>query len=90
MPPMEVVEQVDGRWNRGAEIQQEMRDHDDIGFDADDFPSPVGVRVENPAAEPGVLDIWKVHGTEDGGFEFLRFRVVNALQIRNGLLLLVL
>jgi hypothetical protein len=67
-----------------------MSYHYDISLDSYDSPSPSSVRFNDPLAESGVFDIWKVHGAEHCGLKTLSVRVVEILEIRNGLLLLVL
>ena len=67
-----------------------MSDHHDISLDSDDAPSPSCVRFDDPFTESGVFDVWKVYGAENRGLKTLSFRIVEILEVRNGLLLLVL
>lgn len=62
-----------------------MCDHDDIGFGTNNAFGPADVWVNDPFSQGRILDIRKVPRAEDGGFKDIRFRIIDALQVRNGL-----
>lgn len=90
VPPVEIIEQVYRRGYRGREVQQQMRGHNDIGFDTDNGARPPDIRVDNPLPQPGRLDIREVVGEENGGFEMGRLWVVGGLDRVNRLLFMLL
>ena len=67
-----------------------MRDHDHISLGSDDAFGPPNVWVDDPFAQDWVLDIREVPGAEDGRLKDVRFRVVEILQVSDGLLLTIL
>ena len=67
-----------------------MCDHNDIGLNAHNSPSPADVRIDDPLTEEGILDIRFVNSAEYSDLEFIRFRIIEFLQISDSLLLLVL
>lgn len=88
--PMEIVEQIDGRWQGRARIEQQMSDHDHISLVAYDRAGPACIRLHDIVAEKYIFDVWQVHGAEDSRLKCVRFWVVEILEISNGLLFLVL
>lgn len=69
MPPVEVVEKVESRWNAGAEVGEKMCDHDHISFGTDDVLRPTHVWVDDPFAQNGVLEVRKVPRAEDSSLK---------------------
>jgi hypothetical protein len=67
-----------------------MRDHDDVGLDSDDCPSPTDVGVDDPSTKGGILDVRFIDGAEYSDFKLVRLRIVELLQISDCLLLLIL
>lgn len=69
MPPVEVVEKVQRRWNAGAEVGQEMCDHDHISLGPDKALCPFNIWINDPFAQHWVLDLRKVPRAEDGSLK---------------------
>jgi hypothetical protein len=67
-----------------------MRDHNDVGFNSHNSPSPTDVWVDDPSTEEGILDIRFIDGAEYGDFKLVRLRIIELLQISDCLLLLIL
>jgi hypothetical protein len=67
-----------------------MCDHNDIGFNAHNSPSPADVRINDPLAEEGILDIRFVNSAEYSDLKVIRFRIIEPFQVSDRLLLLVL
>jgi hypothetical protein len=67
-----------------------MRDHNDVGLNSDDGPSPTDVGVDDPSTEEGILDVRCIDSAEHGDFKLVRFRIVEFLQVSDCLLFLIL
>jgi hypothetical protein len=67
-----------------------MCDHNDIGLNAHNSPSPADIRIDDTLTEEGILDIRFVNSAEYSDLEFIRFRIIEFLQVSDRLLLLVL
>ena len=87
VPPLEVVEEVDCRGYARREVEEQMGEHDNVGVDAHDRTPPSHVRVYHVFSKGRVRDARVIYGYEDGGLEFVRFRVVELFHEGEGLLL---
>ena len=67
-----------------------MSNHNDIGLNANNSPSPANVGIDDPLTKEGVLDVRFINSAEHSDFEFVRVRIVEFLQVSDCLLLLTL
>lgn len=77
--PGEMVEEPQGRWYRGGEVQDHVCEHDDVRLDANDRLAQLDVGLEQPVQHGRQLaQSAQVPGVEDGGLEVGAVGVVHA------------
>lgn len=67
-----------------------MCDHNNVSLDSHNRACPIHIGSDDTLANEAIFDVWKVLRAKDCGLEGMGLGIVEALQVSNSLLLLVL
>lgn len=87
MPPVEVVEEVDGGGDARRQVEEQMGEHDNVGVDTHNRAPPSHVRIDHVFSKGRVRDARVVDGYENGRLEFIGRGVVELFHERESLFL---
>lgn len=83
-PGEAVAVEIHGAGDGGAAVQEEMSEHDDVCFHADQFAAQVDVGIQEVGGDDAgeeSLEVWSIPGDEDGGIEVRALGVVEGFHV---------